>query len=165
MELRQKIRTIRIVVATILIANLAAVSVGCGQKMTPVTVAANVGAHGKDLMTAVKKVQQAVIDAEAAGALPRNNARDAMVVFQRIGANGEKAADLLDKLVTLAPESTESKTTVQQIQAALDLVSSDLFQALVPINNDTTRNQVITLAAEVSKTITIINREILGGVQ
>jgi hypothetical protein len=52
-----------------------------------------------------------------------------------------------------------------QIQAALDAVDSDLFSALIPIGNEETRAKIGGLAAEISKTISIINRQILGGVQ
>lgn len=165
MTFRQKIRTMRLAQATVVM--LLVINVACAGNTAPTvpTVATNVSNRGTELMGAINSVQKAVIDAEASGALPRNAARSSMTVFQTIGANGEKAAGLLKQLVNMAPNSTEKQTAVQQIQAALDLVNSGLFEAIVPISDETTRNKVIDLAKAVSTTITIINREILQGVK
>ncbi len=136
----------------------------CAGKTTP-QIAATVATHGRTLMTAVQRTQQAVIDAEAKGAIPRNAAVKSMETFQKIGLAGEDAAELLDTLVTLDVGSVEAKTTIEKIQIALDLVDSQMFAALVPIGDEATRAQVGTLAAEVSRLISTINREILGGVR
>lgn len=130
----------------------------------PVIVAGNVAQYGTTLMTAVKATQQAVIDAEKAGAIPTAEARKSMVVFQRIGESGQKAAALLTTLADM-PTGTDRKQVVVQIQAALDAVDTDLFSALVPIGSAEQREKIGALATEISKTISIINRQILGGVQ
>lgn len=134
---------------------------GCAGKDRP-TVVATVATHGTTLITALKATQQAIIDAEAKQLIPRNAAVTSIQTFQKIGASGEEVAKLLNTLLALPADSTEVPTTIDRIQAALDIIQSQLFDALVPIENAEVRSQVSRLASEVSKTIALINREILG---
>lgn len=142
---------------------LAGITLGaCAGKDRP-TVVASIANHGTTLMQTIKVTQQAVIDAEAQKIIPRNAAVASMETFREIGAKGEEVAKLLNVLLALPGNSPEVPTTIDRIQQALTLIQSQLFTALVPIGDEATRAQVGRLAAEVSKTILILNREILGG--
>ena len=47
-------------------------------------------------------------------------------------------------------------------EAALDVINTGLFQAFIPIQDETLKTDLGNLAAEMGRTITIINREVLG---
>lgn len=137
--------------------------VGCAGNNPP-QVAANIADRGTTLMKAVQAAQDAVIAAEASGTLPRNAAVSSMEVFKRIGAAGTTLSEYLRTYASLAPNSSEASTLRARIQEALDLIDSQIFQVLVPIADEGVRKQVSELAAQVSRLVTIINRQLLGGV-
>jgi hypothetical protein len=155
----------KVIVAPIICLLLLGSLPACSANNPPVIVAGNVAQHGTTLMKAIQVTQQAVAEGEKSGAIPRNAAIKSMEAFKQIGDAGQNAAQLLQTLADLPAGSDQRQTVIIQVQGALDLVDSGLFSALVPIGDEATREKIGKLATEISKTITIINRQILGGVQ
>ena len=132
----------------------------CAGKNPP-TIAPDLAVNGKTLLQAVDATQKAVADAEARGAITREQAIKSMNVFKKVWTSAETAANSLESLTTLTAGSAEAATVVEKIQAALDVVDSGLLEALVPIGDENTRAQVTKLAQSVSALISEINRQIL----
>ena len=134
----------------------------CAAKTTPKSVAANTATYGTMLVQGVDAVRKAVVDAEAKGALPRNEAVKVMQGVVKVAQQAETISGYLNVLSKLPGSSAEVSTTVSKIQLALDLLSTDAFGLMIPIGPEGTRMQVSQLLAEVAKIIGTINRDVLG---
>jgi hypothetical protein len=144
-----------------LLMSLLLLSISCAGK-TPPTIARDTAQRGEMLMNAVHAVQKEVIAAESRKAIPTEAARRSMEVFKKVGDAGQEVANGLDSLVTLTAGSTEAASVVQRVQAALAVVDSGILEALVPIGDEATRNQVVQLAREVNKIATEIQLVLAG---
>jgi hypothetical protein len=125
-------------------------------------VVTTVSTAGTELMGGIKKFQQAVFDAEAAGKISRNKARTAVEATKTVGDAGQTAAKLLQEYLN-ARTLAEKQSLAQQIQAALGLVNSGLVQALLPIDDEATRTSLTAFITEIQKTVLNISSQLLAG--
>lgn len=132
----------------------------CARISIPATVK-QVSGNGVHIMQTVQAMATAVEQAEEKKILPRNQAIKVMVVLSKITDAGQEVVKYLN-LMMLADSPTELNSSVDKVIAALDIINTGLFQALVPIQDETLKTDIGLLAAEMGRTITIINREILG---
>lgn len=137
-----------------------ATSYACAGRSVPTTVAV-VSDNGTRLVQGVKAIAEAVVAGEKGGAITRNNAIKVMTSLDVLVKKAEDASKYLDVLLKATTPAAQTSAATQ-VQAALDFISSNMFVALVPISDDTLKLNVAGLAGEVSKTVGIINREILG---
>jgi hypothetical protein len=146
-----------ILLAAIFVFMVAAVgNSACAAGKTPAAVAANVAHNGTILVDVVDKVQDFVIAQEAAGTIPRNQAVTAMEGIGRALDAAKRVPGNLDKLAQLSDGSSEEQTVLTQIRDALTIISTEVGQALIPIESAEMRKQIGALAAEVNKTIGIV---------
>lgn len=147
-------------------AALAAVTIlsltGCGGNIHPNTVVTNVANNATVIVQAVDKIQDFVIEQEAAGRIPRNAA---VTTMEHIGSAlkaARQAHDYMDTLIQTSPSDLETKTLMGQIQTTLAIVSTEVGMSLIPVNDETVRAQVAKLAGEVANAIAAVNNTLLA---
>lgn len=134
---------------------------GCANNPAPQNVV-TVSQTGTVLMQGVQRFQQSLIDAEATGKVTRNQARTAMEATQKVGNAGQRTAQLLREYLNVTtPDARQTKA--EQIQATLELINSGLVQALLPIEDPATRQNLTALVIEVQKTVFLISSQLLAG--
>lgn len=150
-----------VVVALAAVLVMSVSSLACG-KVTPQSVVANVSNSGALVIQSVDLSQKFIIEQEAAGRIPRNEARAAMTVVQRIlVTTKDKVIPYLDQL-NKVPTLDAAKPVLAQLQDALRLVSSDVVQILIPIKDEGTREQLGKLATGIADAITKVNDTIFA---
>ncbi len=135
----------------------------CGGKHVT-TIAANTADYGTTLAKGIKATAQAVADAEAQKMIERNDAVKVMNTLLAITNKSDEAATMLRLLVN-AQGTPEAAGLAGQVQTALDFINTELFTVLVPIKDEGLKQRIGALAAEVSRTVALINREVLGRIQ
>jgi len=132
----------------------------CVKLTIPATVK-QVSGNGIHLMQAVQAMATAVEHSEDMGAIPRDKAIKVMATLLVVTDAAQQVVKYLN-LMMLAKTPNELNSTVDAVIKALEIINTGLFQALIPIQDETLKTDIGLLAAEIGRTITIINREILG---
>jgi len=136
-------------------------SAGCVKKISIPATVKQVSNNGIHIMQTVQAMASAVEKAENDKVISRNAAIKVMGILSKI----IDAAEQVIKYLTLMLSSdspTELNSSVDKVIAALDVINTGLFQAFIPIQDETLKTDLGNLAAEMGRTITIINREVLG---
>ena len=156
-------KRVKVFVAATAIALVAFLAQGCAGKDVN-TVVADTADYGAVLAKAIGATAKAVADAEAARPELRNQANAAMDYLQKANDASKVASAKLRQILEVAKlaNGKVDGSLIDEAQVALDLISSNLFSALIPIKDDALRLQISGLAAEASKTISVIQREVLG---
>jgi len=159
MRMRLDYRLSLYVMCGVLAGMLTVSSTGCAEKTIPSTVKLT-SDNGARLMKGVKAVAVAVTDAQKTGVINEADTRKVLETLQLVTTKSEEASSYLEMLLA-AQSPADQSTLAGKIQAALDFVNSGLFTALVPIKDEQLKANVSNLAIEVSKTVGLINHEIL----
>ena len=133
----------------------------CVKKISIPATVKQVSNNGIHIMQTVQAMATAVETAEEAKRIPRNQAIKVMVTLSKITDAAQQVVKYLTLILT-SDSPTELSSTVDKIVAALETINVGLFQAFIPIQDETLKTDLSSLASEMGGTIAIINREILG---
>lgn len=161
MRMRLKKTQAAAVVLLMLTASVAASN--CGGKNVN-TIVANTADYGTALAKSIKATGQAVADAETQKLISREDSVKALNVLLRITEKGEEAGKYL-QLILNAQGTPASVEAAGKLQTVLEFMDSELFNVLVPIKDDKLKANIVALVTEVSKTIGVIQREVLGRIK
>lgn len=157
---RSRLATVMMVLALVAASMSAS---ACGGKNIN-TIVKTTADYGTTLVKGVKATAEAVSAAEAKGAIQRNDAVKVMETLQLITTKADEASIKMDLLIK-AQGTPQAPVIASQLDQILVFIDSELFKALVPIKDEALKQQIGALAAEVSRTLLLINRELLGRIQ
>lgn len=158
--MRRRVRTLPLAVLAVLLTVPVA---GCGKKNVN-TVVAETADYGTLLMKGIKATATAVAAAEAQNPSLRNQSIAVMQKLQIVTAKGEEAGRYM-KLMLDAQGTAAEVDAKDKLQTVLDFIDSELFNVLVPVADPQLKTNLAALLTEVSRTIGLIQREVLGRVK
>jgi hypothetical protein len=144
----------------IAVVSLMAVLSACGPKTINTKIAVVAG-YGEGLMKSIGAAQNTVIAAEAAGILPRNQARASVERFVEAATYAEQAADLMDTIVNLSEGDVTRAQLIIRVVDLLNRVSHTSIGGLLPIQVEAVSKEVAALIQQTATLINTINREVL----